>query len=39
MEVSGVTSAPFTITELGAPHANSGTTGVAATPANGGPKS
>ena len=39
MEVSGVTSAPFTITELGAPHANSGTTGVAATPAIGGPKS
>ena len=39
MEVSGVTSAPFTITELGMPHANSGTTGVAATPANGGPKS
>jgi hypothetical protein len=38
-EVSGVTSAPFTITELGMPHANSGTTGVAATPANGGPKS
>ena len=39
MEVSGVTSSPFTITELGMPHANSGTTGVAATPANGGPKS
>ena len=38
-EVSGVTSSPFTITELGAPHANSGTTGVAATPVNGGPKS
>lgn len=38
-EVSGVTSAPFTITELGMPHANSGTTGVAATPADGGPKS
>lgn len=27
----------FTITELGAPHANTGTSGVLATPANGGP--
>ena len=27
----------FTITELGAPHANTGTSGVNATPANGGP--
>ena len=39
LEVSGVTSAPFTITELGAPHPNTGTTGVLATPANGGPSS
>jgi hypothetical protein len=38
-EVSGVTSAPFTITELGAPHPNNGTSGVAATPALGGPTS
>jgi len=38
-EVSGVTSAPFTITELGAPHPNTGTTGVADHPADGGPKS
>jgi hypothetical protein len=37
MEVSGVTSAPFTITELGAPHPNTGTTGVLATPVTGGP--
>jgi hypothetical protein len=27
----------FTITELGAPHSNTGTSGVNATPANGGP--
>ena len=38
-EVTGVTSAPFTITELGAPHPNNGTSGVAATPALGGPTS
>jgi len=40
MEVTGVTatSAPFTITELGAAHPNTGTTGVLATPAAGGPK-
>ena len=38
-EVTGVTSAPFTITELGAPHLNTGTSGVAATPALGGPTS
>lgn len=39
MEVTGVvaTSSPFSITELGMPHPNSGTTGVPATPANGGP--
>ena len=39
LEVSGVTatSAPFTITELGAPHANTGTSGVLATPSAGGP--
>jgi hypothetical protein len=37
LEVTGVTSAPFTITELGAPHANTGTTGVLATPVTGGP--
>jgi hypothetical protein len=36
-EVSGVTSALFTITELGEPHPNTGTTGVPATPAIGGP--
>jgi hypothetical protein len=38
-EVSGVTSAPFTITELGMPHSNTGTTGVNVTPVNGGPTS
>jgi hypothetical protein len=39
MEVSGVvaTSAPFSITELGMPHPNTGTTGVLTTPAAGGP--
>jgi hypothetical protein len=39
LEVTGVTasSAPFTITELGAPHPNTGTSGVLATPAAGGP--
>jgi hypothetical protein len=37
IEVTGVTSAPFTITELGAPHANTGTTGVFPTPNLGGP--
>lgn len=39
MEVTGVaaTSAPFSITELGMPHPNTGTTGVLATPANDGP--
>ena len=39
LEVTGVTasSAPFTITELGAPHPNTGTTGVLATPAANGP--
>lgn len=37
LEVSGVTSAPFTITELGAAHPNTGTTGVLATPSAGGP--
>lgn len=37
LEVSGVTSAPFTITELGAPHPNTGTTGIPATPSVGGP--
>lgn len=36
-EVTGVTSAPFTITELGMPHLNTGTSGVAFTPATGGP--
>ena len=37
LEVSGVTSAPFSITELGMPHANTGTSGLNATPAAGGP--
>jgi hypothetical protein len=37
LEVTGVTSAPFTITELGAAHANTGTSGVLATPSAGGP--
>jgi hypothetical protein len=37
LEVSGVTSAPFTITELGMPHANTGTTGIFPTPNLGGP--
>lgn len=39
MEVAGVvpTSAPFSITELGMPHANTGANGVYAAPANGGP--
>ena len=37
LEVSGVTSAPFSITELGMPHANTGTSGLKATPAAGGP--
>jgi len=37
VEVSGVTSAPFTITELGAAHANTGTSGVLTTPSAGGP--
>ena len=37
LEVTGVTSAPFTITELGATHANTGTTGILPTPVNGGP--
>jgi hypothetical protein len=41
MEVTGVvaTSAPFSITELGMPHANTGANGVYAPPANGGPSS
>ena len=39
MEVSGVTSAPFSISELGAAHPNTGTTGVLSTPAAGGPSS
>lgn len=38
-EVTGVTSAPFTITELGMPHANTGTSGVLTPPAVGGPTS
>lgn len=39
LEVTGVTatSAPFSITELGMPHPNTGSTGVPATPSNGGP--
>ena len=37
MEVTGVTSSPFSITELGMPHLNTGTSGVANTPATGGP--
>lgn len=37
LNVTGATAAPFSITELGAPHANTGTSGVLATPANGGP--
>jgi hypothetical protein len=37
IQVSGVTSALFTITELGMPHANTGTTGVLPTPNLGGP--
>ena len=36
LQVSGVTSAPFSITELGMPHLNTGTSGVAFTPATGG---
>jgi hypothetical protein len=41
MEVADVVevSAPFSITELGMPHANTGTSGLNATPAAGGPKS
>ena len=39
MEVSGVTSAPFSISELGAAHPNTGTSGVSATPSTGGPSS
>lgn len=39
MEVTGITatSSPFSITELGMLHPNTGTTGVLSTPANGGP--
>jgi hypothetical protein len=37
LSVPLVTSAPFTITELGAPHANTGTSGVLPTPSLGGP--
>jgi hypothetical protein len=37
LEVTGVTSALFTIKELGMPHANTGTTGVLPTPNLGGP--
>ena len=37
VEVSGVTSTAFTITELGAAHANTGTNGVLSTPSAGGP--
>lgn len=37
LNVSGATAAPFSITELGAPHPNTGTSGVPATPSNGGP--
>ena len=39
LEASGVTSTPFTITELGMPHSNTGTSGIPATPATGGPSS
>jgi hypothetical protein len=38
LNVTG-TAGAFTITELGAPHPNNGTSGVAATPALGGPTS
>lgn len=37
LNVTGATAAPFSITELGAPHANTGTSGIPSTPANGGP--
>lgn len=39
IEVTGVvaSSAPFSITELGMPHVNTGANGVYATPSNGGP--
>jgi hypothetical protein len=33
----GGNAEPFSITEMGAPHPNTGTTGVLATPAAGGP--
>ena len=39
LNVSGASAAPFSITELGMPHANTGTSGLNATPAAGGPKS
>jgi hypothetical protein len=37
LNVSGATAAPFSITELGASHPDSGTTGVLTPPARGGP--
>ena len=37
LNVSGATAAPFSITELGMPYPNTGTSGVYPTPANGGP--
>jgi hypothetical protein len=37
LNVSGATAAPFSVTELGMPYPSTGTSGVNATPANGGP--
>lgn len=37
LNVSGATAAPFSITELGAPHIDTGTTGVLPPPSKGGP--
>jgi hypothetical protein len=39
LNVTGATAAPFSITELGMPHPNSGASGFPSTPANGGPSS
>lgn len=39
LNVTGATAAPFSITELGMPHPNNGTSGFPATPAAGGPNS
>lgn len=37
LNVTGATAAPFSVTELGMPYPSTGTSGVLATPANGGP--